>query len=181
MIDQTNIGEWPVLMISTPAGPMPAARIGKQYSDEARRKASESNKGKKRSDETRRRLSLAGMGKKRSLESRAKQSAKTKGVPKSQAHKAAQSAAAKQRYDKATPDQCKKWNRAISEGIAAAGGNAGEKNGNFGNKLTAEQKQNISNGRKGKGLGNQNYKKRGPFSAEALAKMSVGGRKRWGQ
>lgn len=55
----------------------------------------------------------------------------------------------------------------------------GENNPRFGKPVTEEARRNISQGRLGKDIGNQNWRKRKPFSAEALRKMSEAGKRRW--
>jgi NUMOD3 motif len=55
----------------------------------------------------------------------------------------------------------------------------GENNPRFGKPLSDEGRLNISQGRTGKGIGNQNWKRRKPYSAEALRKMSEASKRRW--
>lgn len=55
----------------------------------------------------------------------------------------------------------------------------GENNPRFGKQLSEEEKKNISIGRVGKGIGNQNWRKRKPYSEEALRKMSEASKRRW--
>jgi hypothetical protein len=55
----------------------------------------------------------------------------------------------------------------------------GENNPRFGKPVTEEARRNISRGRLGKDIGNQNWRKRKPFSAEALRKMSEASKRRW--
>jgi hypothetical protein len=56
---------------------------------------------------------------------------------------------------------------------------SGANNSHFGHSLSAVSRQNISRSRKGKALGNQNWKKRKSYSEEARKKMSEASIKRW--
>jgi hypothetical protein len=55
----------------------------------------------------------------------------------------------------------------------------GQNNPRFGIVMSDDVKQNIARGRKGKAIGNQNWRKRKPYSAEALRKMSEASKRRW--
>jgi hypothetical protein len=57
----------------------------------------------------------------------------------------------------------------------------GPNNSHYGRSLSDDQRMRISVARTGKGVGNQNWKKRKPFSEEATRKMSDGAIKRWGR
>jgi hypothetical protein len=56
---------------------------------------------------------------------------------------------------------------------------SGVNNSHFGKPVSDEGKRRISEARKGKALGNQNWRKRGPYSEEALKKMSEASKLRW--
>jgi hypothetical protein len=55
----------------------------------------------------------------------------------------------------------------------------GVNNPRHGVALSDETKARIRRGRKGKGLGNQNWLKRSPYTADALRKMSEASKRRW--
>ena len=148
---------------------------GRQYGDEHRAKLSAALKGKPKSDEQKKKIAATLTGHVRTAKSRAKQSAKTKGVPKSASHKAALSVSATARYQK--PGERERMSEAVKAGKAAAKAR-GQKAKPPG-PMSQAQKDAISAGRKGKGIGNQNHKKRKPFSPEALQKMSEGSNRRW--
>ncbi len=128
--------------------------VGYAYSDEARAKMSAALKGREISSEWREKLRLAGIGHKRSVESRSKQSASMAGRSKTPEQRAKMSAAALARY--ADP----KERELARQYQVGKHDHRGEKNPRFGKPLSDEAKRNISEGRKGKGLGNQNWRKR---------------------
>jgi hypothetical protein len=92
------------------------------------------------------------------------------GAPKSVEHRAKMSRAAKKRYK--DPSERLKTIQAVKKAFETID-RTGKKNGHFGKRLTLEQRQNISLGRTGKGIGNQNWRKRKAVLAEA-ANSSTG-------
>ncbi len=59
----------------------------------------------------------------------------------------------KRRREEWTEKDWEEWHKRMMEGKKRAGPNVGEKNGRYGKPCSDEVKRNISNGRKGKGLG----------------------------
>jgi hypothetical protein len=71
------------------------------------------------------------------------------------------------------------FRRRVSDSQFGKYDRGGAKNHRFGKALSEGVRQNISQARAGKGIGNQNWKRRKPYSAEALRKMSEASKRRW--
>lgn len=94
-------------------------------------------------------------------------------APKSAEHRAKMRAAAKARYqDPVERELAKQYQIGKHD-------HRGERNPRFGIALSNEVKERIRDGRMGKGLGNQNWRKREPYTTDALRKMSEASKRRW--
>lgn len=97
-------------------------------------------------------------------------------APKTEAHKLKIQSAALRRY--ADPAEKIKTQAIVKKAFVGVD-RSGSNNSHFGISVSAASRQRISEARKGKGLGNENWKKRPAYSEEARKKMSEASRKRW--
>jgi len=132
------------------------------YSEESKRKNSESHKGKKLSEETKRKMSKSAKGKTKPLKTRQKMSKVNKGKKLSEETRQKISESNK---DKKLSEETRKK---ISE--AMKGKNRGAK--------TEEIKQKISNSLKGRTSANKG-RKLGPCSEQNKLNKSIAAKKRW--
>ena len=129
--------------------------VRKSFTEERRRKMSESRRGKPMREETKRKISIANTGKRRSQETKDKISASNSGKKRSDEAKRKMSESAKGR--KAS----KETKRKISEA------NSGENHPMFGRKHSEESKRKISESQKGRTLSQEHRDKLSPhFSGE---------------
>ena len=140
------------------------------YSEESRKKMSETHTGKTLSEETKRKLSEAGKGKKLSEEIKRKISESKKGENNPFFGKT-HSEEARRKISEAAKNPSEETRRKLSES------KKGENNPNFGKKHSEEARRKMSEAAKGKVPWNKG--KTGVYSEETKRKLSEAAKKHW--